>query len=478
MLGNLARLAHPALFGAVLACALASAARAAETTSEPDAHAIGVEAYLYFYPLVTMELTRKQLTNVAKPAGVNAPMNAFANLPAFPPADMKVVVRPNFDTLYSSAWLDLTKEPMIVSVPDTHGRYYLMPMLDMWTDVFASPGWRTTGTEAGDFAVTPSGFTGSLPAGVIRIDAPTPYVWIIGRTKTDGPSDYEAVHAIQAGFKITPLSQWDKPAEQAVGHVDPDVDMKTPPKIALDSMPAGKFFATAAEILKSQPPHITDQPILARMRRIGIEPGKSFDIDKVDPAIRSALETAPEDARKLMGWKLKSLARVVNGWSMNTDTMGVYGNYYLKRAIVAELGLGANLPEDAIYPANLADDTGKPLDGANAYTLHFERGAAPPTNAFWSITLYDAQGYQVANALNRFALSSWMPFKYDPDGSLDLYVQSESPGADRQANWLPAPKGPFNLTMRIYAPRSEALTGRWSPPPVTKETEPTLAPAQ
>ena len=440
----------------------------AGTGSEQDARAIGVEAYLYFYPLVSMELTRRQLTNAAKPDGLHAPMNAFANVPTFPSADMKAVVRPNFDTLYSSAWLDLTREPMIVSVPDTNGRYYLLPMLDMWTDVFASPGWRTTGTAAGDFAILPPGFGGALPAGVVRIDAPTPYVWIIGRTKTDGPSDYEAVRSIQAGLKITPLSQWGKLAKAPVGRVDPAIDMKTPPKTAVDTMPAGKFFALAAEILKLQPPHITDQPILARMRRIGIEPGKSFDIDKADPAIKSALESAPEEAQKLMAWKVESLARVVNGWSMNTDTVGVYGNYYLKRAIVAQLGLGANLPEDAIYPFNLADETGKPLDGANAYVLRFEKGAAPPVGAFWSVTLYDDQGFQTPNSLNRFALSSWMPFAYNADGALDLYIQNESPAADRQANWLPAPKGPFNLTMRLYAPKGEALTGKWNPPPVRK----------
>ena len=474
---SFARFALPALLSASLIAS--GSAGAAEPLSERDAHAIGVQAYLYFYSLITMDLTRRQLTNVVSHKGPYGPMNTFDNIPEYPPADLKVVVRENFDTLYSSAWLDLTKEPVIVSVPDTHGRYYLLPMLDMWTDVFASPGWRTTGTEAGDFAVTPPGWTGSLPAGVVRIDAPTPYVWIIGRTRTDGPADYAAVHEIQAGYKITPLSNWGKTAEPVVGTVDPAIDMKTPPKITVDAMPAGKYFAYAAEILKLQPPHVTDQPILAQMQRIGIERGKSFDIDKVDPAIKAGLESAPEDALKLMAWKVPSLARIVNGWSMNTDTMGVYGNYYLKRAIITQCCVGMNLPGDAIYPFNLADETGKPLDGgSDDYVLHFDKGATPPVDAFWSVTLYGPQGYQVANSLNRFAVSSWMPFKTNPDGSLDLYFQNASPGADKEANWLPAPKGPFNLTMRLYAPQSEALTGKWNPPPVMKEAQPILLPAQ
>jgi hypothetical protein len=441
-----------------------------DTISEHDARAIGIAAYTYFYPLVTMDVTRKQLTNVARPVGLATPMNTFKSLTEFPAADMKVVVRPNFDTLYSSAWLDLTAEPMIVSAPDTHGRFYLLPMLDMWSDVFASPGSRTTGTKAGDFALVPPGWSGSLPVGVTRIDAPTSYVWIIGRTKTDGPADYEAVHQVQAGYRITPLSRWGAIVEPVVGTVDPSVDMKTPPKTTVDTMPAAKFFAYAAEILKLQPPHITDQPILAQMKRIGIEPGKDFDITKVEPAIKAALEAAPEEALKLMAWKIPTIARVANGWSMNTDTMGVYGNYYLKRAIVAQVGLGANLPEDAIYPLNLADETGQPLNGESSYVLHFAKDAMPPVDAFWSITLYDDSGFQVANSLNRFAVSSWMPFKANSDGSLDLYFQNASPGADKEANWLPAPKeGTFNLTMRLYAPQSDALTGKWNPPPVTKK---------
>jgi hypothetical protein len=447
----------------------AMAQSASPAITEEQAVAISVDAYLYLYPLVTMDITRKQFTNI-KPGEAfgKGPMNMFVNVPAYPPADLRVVVRSNFDTLYSLAWLDLTQEPLVVSAPDTDGRFYLLPMLDMWTDVFASPGWRTTGTQAVNFLVTPPAWSGAAPERFTRINAPTPHVWIIGRTKTDGPADYDAVHKIQAGYKVTPLSRWGEAPEPVTVKIDPSVDMKTPPKTQVDTMPAGQYFAYAAELLKLQPPHLTDQPIVAQMKRIGIEPGKSFDIGKLDPVVRKAVDDAPAAAQKLMEWKIPTLARVANGWSMNTDTMGVYGNYYLKRAMVAQVGLGANLPEDAIYPLNLGDETGKPLDGASKYTLHFEKGATPPVNAFWSITLYDSEGFQVANVLNRFAVSSWMPFKTNADGSLDLYFQNESPGKDKESNWLPAPKGPFNLTMRLYSPKSEALTGKWNPPPITR----------
>jgi hypothetical protein len=301
-----------------------------------------------------------------------------------------------------------------------------------------------------------------------RITAPTPYVWVIGRTKTDGPPDYDAVHKIQAGYKITALSDWGKTPKPVEVKIDPSVDMKTAPKVQADTMPAAKYFAYAAELMKLHPPHLTDEPIVAQMKRIGIVPGQSLDFEKLPPAVKKGLEAAPEGAQKLMEWKLPTLARVANHWSMNTDTMGVYGNYYLKRAIVTQQGLGANSPEDAIYPLNLGDEAGRPLDGANKYTFHFDKGDLPPVNAFWSVTLYDPEGFQVGNSLNRFAVSSWMPFKYNADGSLDLYFQNENPGKDKEANWLPAPQGGFNLTMRLYAPKPEALTGRWNPPPVTK----------
>lgn len=444
---------------------LASHAQSKITAAE--AHAIGVDAYIYFYPLLSMDITRKQFTNIepGKEFG-KGPMNMFVSVPQYPPADFKGVVRSNFDTLYSIAWLDLTKEPLVIAAPDTDGRFYLLPMLDMWTDVFASPGWRTTGTEAGQFLVTPPGWTGTVPAGMSHLSAPTPFVWIIGRTKTDGAADYAAVHKIQAGYTVTPLSRLGKEPEAVTVKVDPAVDMKTPPKIQVDSMSAANYFTYAADLLKVNPPHSTDQPMLAQIKRIGIEAGKPFDMDALDPQIRAALQTVPQDAQALMTWKVPTLAREVNGWSMNTDTMGVYGNYYLKRAIVTQMGLGANLPEDAIYPLNIGDSDGKPLEGANKYVLHFNKGEAPPVNAFWSITLYDPEGFQVGNSLNRFAVSSWMPFKANADGSLDLYFQNESPGKDLEANWLPAPKGPFNLTMRLYGPKAEALNGQWNPPAV------------
>ena len=440
----------------------------AAPVTEQEAYAIGQEAYLYLYPIITMDITRLQLTNGGQANDpLNGPMNSFVNIRAFPTADMRAVVRPNFDTLYSSAWLDLTSGPVIVSAPDTDGRYYLLPMLDMYTDVFAVPGKRTSGTGPGHWAVVPQGWTGTLPAGVERIDAPTPYVWVIGRTQTNGPADYDAVHKIQDQFAVTPVANWGKPPVKPTATVDPSVDMKTPPKVQVDTMPAGKYFAYGAKLMGMHPPHVTDWSQIARFERIGLVPGKPFDMSTMAPEIQSALERAATDAAKLMVEKVPTLATVVNGWSMNTNTMGVYGNYYLKRAMVAQLGLGANQPEDAIYPMLLADADGKPLMGQNNYVLHFAKDEIPPVSAFWSVTMYDAQGFQVANPINRFAIGDRDKLKFNADGSLDLYFQHENPGPDKESNWLPAPaSGVLGITMRLYAPAPQALDGRWNPPAV------------
>ncbi len=443
------------------------------TLNEQTAYEIGIEAYHYLYPLITMDVTRRTITNYAADAKPGmGPMNAFHHMRAFPSADFQEVVRPNFDTLYSSVWLDLTKEPIVVTAPDTDGRYYLLPMLDMWSDVFAVPGKRTSGTSAANYAIVPPGWQGQLPAGVEAIQSPTPYVWIIGRTQTNGPKDYAAVHQVQDGYQVTPLSQWGKPVAPVEAVIDPSVDMKTPPLQQVNTMTAAQYFGYGAELMKLHPPHITDWSTIARLGRLGLVAGDSFDLDSADPAVKAGLGRAVVDGLKLMVEKLPTLAQVVNGWQMNTDTMGVYGNFYLKRAIVAMVGLGANQPQDAIYPLNVVDAEGQPMAGGHSYLLHFEKDELPPVEAFWSITMYDAEGFQVANSLDRFAIGDRDDLTYNADGSLDIYMQHESPGADKASNWLPAPaSGALGVTMRLYAPKAEALDGRWVPPAVKSLSE-------
>jgi len=445
---------------------------ATESLTEQAAYEIGLEAYHYLYPLILMDLTRLSQTNCEAGTKLGSgPMNEFHHLRAFPPADFREVVRPNFDTLYSSAWLDLTQEPVILSVPDTAGRYYLLPILDMWSDVFAVPGKRTSGTQAGDYAIVPRGWAGSLPSGVARIESPTAYAWIIGRTQTNGVKDYPAVHQVQDGYGLTRLSHWGQTQtiELPATPIDPTVDMETPPPRQVNAMPAAKYFSYGAELMKLHAPHITDWSLIARLKQIGIELGQSFDFDQAPPAVQAGLERAKVDGLKLMYDKVPTLARVVKGWQMNTDTMGVYGNYYLKRAIVALVGLGANQPEDAVYPFNTADADGNMMDGASRYVLHFDRDELPPVEAFWSVTMYDSEGFPVANPLNRLAIGDRDALQYNADGSLDLYIQHESPGPDRESNWLPAPsQGEWGVTMRLYAPKAQILDGRWTPPAIVR----------
>jgi len=445
----------------------------AQEISEQEAYEIGTEAYIYLYPLVTMDVTRKVLTNV--PPGVKpglGPANTFSHMRAFPPGDFREVVKPNFDTLYSSAWLDLSREPMIVSAPDTGGRYYLLPMIDMWSDVFAVPGKRTSGTGAGHWMVVPPDWEGNLPVGVSRIQAPTSHVWIIGRTQTNGPKDYDNVNKLQDGYRITPLSQWGGKPVPVVFKPDPTVDMATDPLNQVTGMSAAQFFAYAAELMSKNPPHVADWSQLARMKRIGLEPGKPFDLAKADPVIRTGLERVPAGALKAMRAKYSSLAKVVNGWQMQTEDMGAWGNNYLKRAVIALTGLGANQPEDAMYPQLLTDADGNPLMGGVSYLLHFDKSERPPVNAFSSITMYDADGFPVPNSINRYAIGDRDPLKFNDDGSFDIYIQPENPGKDKESNWLPSPKsGELNITMRLYAPKAEALDGRWNPPAIEKIKE-------
>jgi hypothetical protein len=295
-----------------------------------------------------------------------------------------------------------------------------------------------------------------------RIRAPTPFVWIIGRTRTDGPEDYDAVHKVQDGLKLTLLSQVGKPPQaNAVNEIDTAADMHTPPAEQVKNMTPDAYFAYAAELLKVNGSHLIDQPTLARMRRIGIERGRSFDVAGADPVVRQALQTAAEAAQKAMIAEWPKVGRNANGWVMNTDS-GVYGANYLKRGTVAMFEIGMNLPEDSIYP-----DTGvRPLDGRNDYVIHFAKGELPPVNEFWSVTLYDLQGYPVANSFNRYTLGDRSHLKPNADGSLVIYLQHDNPGADKESNWLPTPAQPFSLHARLYSPRKSAIDGTWAMPPV------------
>jgi hypothetical protein len=436
---------------------------AAQAVSSDDLQSIAQEAYVYLYPLVLMDITLKQLVNSdPKLSPYGGPANVFTHVRTFPTADLRAVVRPNFDTLYSSACLDLTDGPVVLSTADTTGRYFLLPMLDMWTDVFAVPGKRTNGTGAANFAIVPNDWSGNLPQDVERIDAPTPRVWIIGRTQTNGVKDYEAVHKVQDGYKITFLADWGKTPRKIEQKIDPSVDTKTEPMRQINAMPALDFFKYGTELMKSNRPHLTDWSIIARMKRIGLEPGKKLDVSKVKPDL---LERGAAGGLKLMHDKVPTIARVTNGWQMNTETVGVYGNSYLKRAIVAMVGLGANQPDDAIYPLGISDADGKQVTGDGKYVLHFSKNELPPVDAFWSLTMYDAEGYQVANSINRFAIGDRDALKFNADGSLDLYIQSENPGKDKESNWLPTPQsGAVGPTLRLYAPKPQVADGRWNPP--------------
>ena len=426
-----------------------------------DVRTLSYEAALYFYPLVMTDVTRRQSINTpaGTKAGFGAP-NEFHHFRAFPTADMRAVVRPNFDTLYSLAWLDLTAGAVILHAPDTDNRYYMLPLLDMWTDVFATLGKRTTGTDAQDFVIAGPGYTGDLPAGLAVIAAPTPHVWIIGRTQTNGPADYDAVHKVQDGYGITPLGN---PVEHVV---DAGCDIITEPPQTVNSMSAVDFFSYAANLLTTNPPHGSDFDQLARIANLGIAAGRAFDADGFSAEQRAEIDAGFAAAQHDMRAALPTLGASVNGWITFTETMGVYGNYYFKRAVVALIGLGSNPPEDAVYPLLITDADGNATTGDNDYTIHFDADKLPPVSAFWSVTMYDADGFQVANELDRFAIGDRDRLTYNADGSLDLYLQHTKPGPQHEPNWLPAPLAPFGLTMRLYAPKREALTGQWHPPPV------------
>lgn len=436
--------------------------------TEEQALELGKEIYIYGYPLVTMDMTRKVMTNVEKVEGLRAPMGQFVNAREYPTAQFRDVTAPNADTLYSSAWIDLKAEPYILHVPEMTGRYYLMPILNGWTDVFADPGTRTNGTKAQDFAIVGPHWHGKLPKGVKELKSSTDIAWILGRTYCTGTlEDYKIVHALQDQYKLTPLSAFGKEYTPANGKVIPSINMKIPVRDQVNAMTASAYFNKLSELLKDNPPTKQDAAMLAKMTKIGMVPGEPYDFSKMDSAFVKGLNNSVKVAQEAIMAHDKKAGVIKNGWIFTTKT-GIYGTDYLQRAFITAVGLGANRPQDAIYPTTKVDNKGEKLNGSDHYTIHFAKGQLPPVKGFWSLTMYDDHYFFAENALNRYTLSPRDNLQKNQDGSIDLYIQHESPGKDKESNWLPAPKEDFILMFRFYWPEEAIINGKWNPPAVVK----------
>jgi hypothetical protein len=435
-----------------------------------DGFVVAQDAYIYGYPLVTMEMTRRVITNAASVEGTHGPMGQLIKLRQYPDASFRDVTAPNADTLYTTAFIDVEQEPWVLSIPDMKDRYYLFPMLDGWTDVFQVPGKRTTGTGAQTYAITGPGWKGTLPAGVKEYKSPTSIGWILGRIYCTGtPEDYAAVHALQDQCSLVPLSAYGKAYTPPAGTVDPSIDMKTAVREQVNGMDATAYFTLLAQLMKTNPPAVEDAPELAKFAKIGLVAGRDFDATKLNADF---VKRIPEIAfdRIMLQFKVNKAVKNVNGWGYTTKT-GLYGTDYFMRALVTAIGLGANRPQDAVYPTSLKDADGNAYDGTNKYVMHFAKGQLPPVQGFWSVTMYDSNYFFVANAINRYSISARQKLKSNPDGSVDLYIQNDSPGADKESNWLPSPAGKFVLMLRMYWPNEKApsiIDGSWKIPAVTK----------
>lgn len=440
-------------------------------------------AYLYGYPLVLMERTRQVSTAVPQPDASRAPINQFVHIRSFPDPDFKDVVSPNVDTLYSIAWLDLKDEALVLDVPDAalypngkgQPRYYLLQMLDGWTNVFDSPGLRTRGDAARTYLLSGPDWQGTVPANMEHIRSPTQMVWITGRTQSDSAADLAAVHAFQDAIRLVPLSAWGQPYTPPVNvPVDPKADPSTSPVAQVDALDAAAFFDELMQLMRDNPAAAYDQQMLAALAALDMKPGQAFDLSARPRDKQAAIRTGYQAGKlRLLGMTLRSRSTPVNAWTMMTDGIGKYDDDYDNRAVIAKVGLGANLPEDAVYPRTAQDEQGETLLNTHRYALTFPAGQLPPAQAFWSLTLYDNQQALVANPLQRYAIGDRDALSLNPDGSLTLYIQKDAPAGAMANNWLPAPQGadgqPFNLIMRIYWPAPSVLNGGWLPPPLQRQ---------
>lgn len=432
-----------------------------------NAVALAEEAVIATYPLYEM-CRMRAATSPRRTEGPGAApegqrwCNVFTHARELLRAGKSRVVTPNNDTLYTNAWLDLGAGPLVVDVPDTAGRYYVLGLLDFYTEPFAHIGQRLTGTQARSFLITPPGWAGTLPAGFeapgAHIAAPTRWLWVIGRILVDGPQDVAAVNALQDGFVVRPLAGWQAGAAPQPQAFDPACD----PKAALD---ADVFAAQVNRALRENPPAAGEAARMARFAPLGI----AADAGPLDAAQREALRAALDQV--LPRLRAAQAGRVTaSGWTLMPLVEGSYGGDHGLRALVALKYIGMLESREASYPIAWCDAAGQPLEGRQRYQLHFAPGALPPVDAFWSITLYDSRDYMlVDNAIDRYAIGDRTPgLRRDADGGLTLHIAHAPPLDDAaRANWLPAPAGGFYLCLRAYVPRAELLDGRYALPAVT-----------
>jgi hypothetical protein len=442
-------------------------------SSPREAFEIAVEAYIFGYPLVTMSVTGRLMTNVREPEGMRAPMGQFARLRTFPAVSDHTLTVPNLDMLYTGVWLDVSREPWVLSLPDAKGRYCLFSLIDGWSTVFAVPGKRATDAGPQQYAVTGPGWKGKLPAGLKQCKSSTGMVWVLGRIYCAGtPEDYTAAHALQDQCQAVPLSLYGKPYTPAPGEVDPAVNLRATVSERVNSLTIAGYFNLLAMLMKENPPVASDAPLIKRMARLGIVPGQPFDIGQLDSGAIQVLQDVPGAALTRITGSFKETGKghdwkFQNGWRWTLKT-GTYGTDYTQRALIAGIGRGATLPEDAVFATSRVDDAGQPYSGNFRYAMHFPPGKAPSAKGFWSLTLYGGDYFLVSNPLCRYAITARDPLKFNPDGSLDLCFQQHPPGAERDANWLPAPEGKFMLMLRVYRPNDSLLDGSWKIPPVKR----------
>ncbi len=429
-------------------------------TIDAELKRLAAEVYVFAYPMVLADVTRQ--IQVAKTS-----VNTFSHRRTVPDASSTDTVNPNVDFLFSQAWIDLSKEPIVLSVPDTKGEYYLIALIDAWTNVASSIGKRTTGTGKEDFAIVGPRWKGTLPGGVSEIRSPTESALLLGRTQTRSGSDHAVASRIQDQFKLAPLSKRAAKPAAAASAASPAVDAKTDPRDQVAHMDASAFFTRFASLLPGNPPTSADAPMVDKIKKLGIVPGQPFDVGKLEALAATSVQEGAKSALDAITTAAKGAgsADVRNGWAVDRD-LGRWGTDYGKRAVSAWRGLGVNAPEDAIFMSARFDGGGRRLDGANRYVLHFDRGNAPPADGFWSLSLYDDNGHFVANRLNRFSIRS-DELRANADGSFDIHIQNPDPA--KEGNWLPAPKGSFNLILRIYWPKQEVLDGRWVAPGIRHE---------